>query len=279
MRRGTPRHVFFAYQRTKPVVLPDIMVAAKPLACGLPLGVIVANEKAAASDRARACTARLSAAARWLAAWRSSSSTFWKACSSPNAHETPWPKPPRPSACSLRCGPGRREVRHGDEGGAFTVSTPSPDGPFVASDVAARNLRGAHELACELYRDLDRSDRAGDTLDRVAINLAGTFDMAGGHAKGLYGALGFDRYLGFIFGLDLKLELDLVRHLYLDLNSARDQALNLADSRSNEAAGEIRSLLVEHARLRARVADIVGNLGQALTEGAAATPRPLRRTL
>jgi len=30
-------------------VLPDILVAAKPLACGLPLGVIVANEKAAAA--------------------------------------------------------------------------------------------------------------------------------------------------------------------------------------------------------------------------------------
>jgi acetylornithine/N-succinyldiaminopimelate aminotransferase len=40
---------YFAYQRTKPEVLPDIMVAAKPLACGLPLGVIVANEKAAAA--------------------------------------------------------------------------------------------------------------------------------------------------------------------------------------------------------------------------------------
>ena len=40
---------YFAYQRTKPVVLPDIMVAAKPLACGLPLGAIVANEKAAAT--------------------------------------------------------------------------------------------------------------------------------------------------------------------------------------------------------------------------------------
>jgi predicted acetylornithine/succinylornithine family transaminase len=40
---------YFAYQRTRPVVLPDIMVAAKPLACGLPLGAIVANEKAAAT--------------------------------------------------------------------------------------------------------------------------------------------------------------------------------------------------------------------------------------
>jgi acetylornithine/N-succinyldiaminopimelate aminotransferase len=31
------------------VVLPDIMVAAKPLACGIPLGVIVMNERAAQS--------------------------------------------------------------------------------------------------------------------------------------------------------------------------------------------------------------------------------------
>ena len=40
---------YFAYQRTEPVVLPDIMVAAKPLACGIPLGVIMANERAAAA--------------------------------------------------------------------------------------------------------------------------------------------------------------------------------------------------------------------------------------
>src|SRR5579864_5601591 len=38
---------YFAYQLADPVVLPDIMVAAKPLACGIPLGVIVASEKAA----------------------------------------------------------------------------------------------------------------------------------------------------------------------------------------------------------------------------------------
>jgi acetylornithine/N-succinyldiaminopimelate aminotransferase len=37
----------FAYQLSDPVVLPDIMTAAKPLACGIPLGVIVANERAA----------------------------------------------------------------------------------------------------------------------------------------------------------------------------------------------------------------------------------------
>jgi acetylornithine/N-succinyldiaminopimelate aminotransferase len=40
---------YFAYQQADPVVLPDIMVAAKPLACGIPLGVIVANERAAQS--------------------------------------------------------------------------------------------------------------------------------------------------------------------------------------------------------------------------------------
>src|SRR5258706_560350 len=40
---------YFAYQLADPAVLPDIMVAAKPLACGIPLGVIVANERAAKS--------------------------------------------------------------------------------------------------------------------------------------------------------------------------------------------------------------------------------------
>src|SRR5690242_16976547 len=40
---------YFAYQRSEPVILPDVMVAAKPLACGIPLGVIMANEKAAAA--------------------------------------------------------------------------------------------------------------------------------------------------------------------------------------------------------------------------------------
>ncbi len=40
---------YFAYQLAEPVILPDVMVAAKPLACGLPLGVIMANEKAAAT--------------------------------------------------------------------------------------------------------------------------------------------------------------------------------------------------------------------------------------
>jgi len=44
-RPGVP----FSYQLLDPIVLPDVVVAAKPLACGLPLGVIVANERAAAA--------------------------------------------------------------------------------------------------------------------------------------------------------------------------------------------------------------------------------------
>jgi len=40
---------YFSYQRSGHVILPDVMVAAKPLACGIPLGVIMANEKAAAA--------------------------------------------------------------------------------------------------------------------------------------------------------------------------------------------------------------------------------------
>ncbi len=39
----------FAYQLLDPIVLPDIMTAAKPLACGIPMGVIVANDRAAQS--------------------------------------------------------------------------------------------------------------------------------------------------------------------------------------------------------------------------------------
>jgi acetylornithine/N-succinyldiaminopimelate aminotransferase len=41
--------VHFAYQLMEPAIMPDIMVAAKPLACGLPLGFVAANERAAAS--------------------------------------------------------------------------------------------------------------------------------------------------------------------------------------------------------------------------------------
>jgi acetylornithine/N-succinyldiaminopimelate aminotransferase len=40
---------YFGYQRSSPIILPDVLVAAKPLACGIPLGVVVANERAAAS--------------------------------------------------------------------------------------------------------------------------------------------------------------------------------------------------------------------------------------
>ncbi|MBL8231729.1 MAG: aspartate aminotransferase family protein [Bryobacterales bacterium] len=38
---------FFAYQLVDPVVLPDVMVAAKPLGAGMPMGIIMTNEKAA----------------------------------------------------------------------------------------------------------------------------------------------------------------------------------------------------------------------------------------
>jgi hypothetical protein len=164
----------------------------------------------------------------------------------------------------------------GSENVDTAVYPPSPDGPFVTSETAARSLRGAHGLACKLYRDLDRSDHDGETLDRVAIDLAGTFDMAGGNAKGLYMALGLDRYLGFVLGLDLKLEQDVTRQLYFDLNSARDRALSLTGSPSGEAAGDVRSLLVEHARLRARAADIASNLGQAFPAGEATALQPLK---
>ncbi len=40
---------YFAYQRSSPVIQPDVAVAAKPIACGLPLGFIAATEKAAAT--------------------------------------------------------------------------------------------------------------------------------------------------------------------------------------------------------------------------------------
>jgi len=40
---------YFAYQLADPVVMPDVMVAAKPLAAGLPLGALVANGKAASA--------------------------------------------------------------------------------------------------------------------------------------------------------------------------------------------------------------------------------------
>jgi predicted acetylornithine/succinylornithine family transaminase len=37
----------FAYQLHQPAVMPDVVTMAKPIACGLPLGAVVANEKAA----------------------------------------------------------------------------------------------------------------------------------------------------------------------------------------------------------------------------------------
>lgn len=40
---------FFAYQLADPPIMPDVMVAAKPIGCGLPLGFIAANDKAAAA--------------------------------------------------------------------------------------------------------------------------------------------------------------------------------------------------------------------------------------
>ncbi len=42
---------YFAYQLLDPVLLPDIVIAAKPMACGIPLGVIIVNEKAASTIR------------------------------------------------------------------------------------------------------------------------------------------------------------------------------------------------------------------------------------
>lgn len=40
---------YYSYQLLDPGIMPDIMIAAKPLGCGLPLGCVVANEKAAKS--------------------------------------------------------------------------------------------------------------------------------------------------------------------------------------------------------------------------------------
>ena len=41
--------VHFAYQLHQPAVMPDVVTMAKPIACGLPLGAVIANEKAAAA--------------------------------------------------------------------------------------------------------------------------------------------------------------------------------------------------------------------------------------
>ncbi|HEV1283950.1 MAG TPA: aminotransferase class III-fold pyridoxal phosphate-dependent enzyme, partial [Bryobacteraceae bacterium] len=40
---------YFAYQLFDTLIMPDVMVAAKPVACGIPLGFIAANERAAAA--------------------------------------------------------------------------------------------------------------------------------------------------------------------------------------------------------------------------------------
>jgi predicted acetylornithine/succinylornithine family transaminase len=40
---------WFGFQRLDPVVMPDVMCSAKPVAAGLPLGFVIANEKAASS--------------------------------------------------------------------------------------------------------------------------------------------------------------------------------------------------------------------------------------
>jgi acetylornithine/N-succinyldiaminopimelate aminotransferase len=42
---------YYGYQLVDPPIMPDIMMAAKPIACGIPLGIIAANERAAKSIR------------------------------------------------------------------------------------------------------------------------------------------------------------------------------------------------------------------------------------
>ena len=44
-RTGT----YFAYQQFDPPIMPDVTVTAKPMGCGIPIGVLAANERAAAS--------------------------------------------------------------------------------------------------------------------------------------------------------------------------------------------------------------------------------------
>jgi predicted acetylornithine/succinylornithine family transaminase len=40
---------YYAYQLNEPAIMPDIITAAKPLACGIPLGFVAANERASAA--------------------------------------------------------------------------------------------------------------------------------------------------------------------------------------------------------------------------------------
>ena len=42
---------YFGYQLVDPPVMPDIITAAKPIACGIPLGIITCNERAAKAIR------------------------------------------------------------------------------------------------------------------------------------------------------------------------------------------------------------------------------------
>ena len=42
---------YYGYQLADPPIMPDIMTAAKPIACGVPLGILVANERAAKAIR------------------------------------------------------------------------------------------------------------------------------------------------------------------------------------------------------------------------------------
>jgi predicted acetylornithine/succinylornithine family transaminase len=42
---------YYGYQLVDPPLMPDIMTAAKPIACGIPLGIIAANERAAKAIR------------------------------------------------------------------------------------------------------------------------------------------------------------------------------------------------------------------------------------
>lgn len=40
---------YFSYQLFDPVPMPDVVTAAKPLGCGIPLGCVIANERASSS--------------------------------------------------------------------------------------------------------------------------------------------------------------------------------------------------------------------------------------
>ncbi len=67
----------FSYQLDEPMVMPDVMVAAKPMACGLPLGFVAATRERRRKPSRRECTEPPSEEDRSRAAWLWSSSTFW----------------------------------------------------------------------------------------------------------------------------------------------------------------------------------------------------------